>query len=684
MPDIPRAVLSEHFQDRLKGKRVVAGLFLTFQFDPGFFEQEILPVFFDIPVSHAAAIRLLQLEDAIRENGTKIAVCYDSAGLVAEANSSRLDVRRIPMRHRTGVFHPKNLFLLVEPSVANEDGQRPRSLLVSSASANLTRAGWWENVEVCHVEVIEAGSKTRLREDLLDFLRKLRTQMLTKEDREFLTEILAFLRNETESRQQRSSNERLHTHFYWGQKPISQFLKDVAGDWIKGAYLEVISPYFDDAEVCTPLRNLVEALSPRQVRIFLPRDASGAAQCRNELYDDVAAIDNCHWGRLPKDLLRMGKSEQVAERFVHAKVYRFFNRNPKREVLFVGSANLTTPGHLGGANQESGFLVEIEPVRAPDFWLEVDDKRPRFIPTTPEDDESALAGRSNLMIRYHWDQQRAEVYWDAKSDSPKLTLEAPRGVPLGSLPSFEGRNWTTTPPETAEAIECALAITSFVHVNGEASAPLVVLVQEEGMTHKPSLLMSLSAADILRYWSMLTEDQRSAFIEARAGELIGAGLGEDLVARTKPPVEINTLFDRFAGFFHAFACLQSTISVALAPPVGQRANPREAVHRLFGRKYDSLGNLLDRVFASDAAYDDIDRYVIAMCARQLLEEIQQAHPDFWGKYVRDTRRLQRSLGRIADVRDRLVARNSSDMAIFLDWFEPWFQRRSVPAAAIAP
>ena len=49
MAEIPRAVLSEHFQDRLKGRRLIAAVFLTFRFDPAFFEQEILPVFLDTP-----------------------------------------------------------------------------------------------------------------------------------------------------------------------------------------------------------------------------------------------------------------------------------------------------------------------------------------------------------------------------------------------------------------------------------------------------------------------------------------------------------------------------------------------------------------------------------------------------------------------------------------------------------
>src|SRR5690606_30975514 len=110
----PRAVLSEHFQDRMKDRRLVSAVFTTFRFEPGFFESEVLPVFFDIPLSHAPAIKLVQLEEALRSVLGSIAVYYDQNGLVPDGGSAKLDVRRIPVRHRTGIFHPKNVLALVE------------------------------------------------------------------------------------------------------------------------------------------------------------------------------------------------------------------------------------------------------------------------------------------------------------------------------------------------------------------------------------------------------------------------------------------------------------------------------------------------------------------------------------------------------------------------------------------
>ena len=156
MAEIPHAPLSDALERRIDGREIVSAIFLTYKFDPAFFEQEVLPVLFDIPLSHASAIRLVQLEEHIRTLSGEIAVYYDGRGLIPTGSgSAKLDVRRIPVIHRTGVFHPKNIFLLLE---RNDRTSKERALLSACMSANLTRAGWWENVEVCHFEEVKEGN----------------------------------------------------------------------------------------------------------------------------------------------------------------------------------------------------------------------------------------------------------------------------------------------------------------------------------------------------------------------------------------------------------------------------------------------------------------------------------------------------------------------------------------------
>jgi hypothetical protein len=675
MADIKREVLSEHFQKKMDGRRLVAALFLTFRFDPAFFEQEVLPVFLDIPLSHAAAIKLVQLEDALRAIPGSIAVYYDQNGLVPEVGSAKLDVKRIAVRHRTGIFHPKNVFMLVEEVDADDDGNREKALLVASMSANLTRSGWWENVEVCHVEEIGEGAATRLREDLIGFLDGLERRVGDKSpDRhEALRAIREFLRR-TGQREQRTSGGFLHPHFFAGRSTVVEFLLEVCGGSLDGMNLEIISPYFDAGPVSVPFSDLLDHFRPRETRVFLPRKDSGEALCSAELYEWVRSLepDGVRWGRLPKDIMRRGKGEDVRQRFVHAKVYRFFTSQPKREILFVGSANLTRAAHQIGGNLETGFLVEVEPSQRPEWWLDVEGPRPNTFEPSSKDEGTASSGGTRLSIRFSWNTGSAAAYWDDAAPSPPLSVEyqGVRRFEVGAIPS---RAWTPLDAASCAELQQVLASTSMLTVRGDGVEPGLLLVQEEGMSHKPSVLLDLSPAEILRYWS-LSFDQRPADIEVHA-PVPTDDEGAALVAPPPRPADHDTLFDRFAGIFHAFGCLERNARDAL-----RERKEREATYRIFGRKYDSLGNLIERVLKDDAMGkgDSVEHYVIMLCARQVAAEIERDHTKYWQAHIKDARSLKEQLDSVAQVRERIVARDPKRMPQFLAWFERWFSRRATP------
>ena len=677
MDDIPHAVLSDEFQEWMQGRQLRAAVFVTYQFEPGFFEQEVLPVLLDVPLSHAVAIRLVQLEEALRNVDGEIAVYYDANGLMRdEAGSAKLDVRRIPVQHRNGIFHAKNVFLLVENAEEDEDGYRAQTLLVASLSANLTRSGWWENVEVCHIEEIGEGEKTRLKDDVASFLEFLRNKTSAHTEHTGIREILAFLRR-VDTRLQKSSAGQLHTHFYRGPESVPDFLDQVAGSVIRGAYLEVISPFFDDADSSAPLEALIERFAPKEVRVFLPRSVTGEAACRPTLYKAVRNLPAVAWGRLPKDLVRLGKEVDAGERRVHAKVYRFFTQNPKREVCFVGSVNLTSAAHQAGGNVETGFLVDRTPPRRPDFWMSLDGRVPTEFQVRKEDEASAASGGTRLNLRYHWDLNKAEGFWDAPNVSPALVVAA-RGIEVFQIPGLVSRNWTDFGEEVARKVCSLLTETSLFEVSGESPEPGILLVQEEGMAQKPSILTTLSVSDILRYWALLTVEQRVAFLEARAPEILMHGAGADLVTRVRVLADSETLFDRFAGVFHAFGCLERDIRAAL-----DAGRDKDVEYRLFGKKYDSLGSLLDRIGTPRDNTDDIEQYVIVLCASQLCRELARDYADAWARYATQVTQLDARFIPLAVIRDRLVAANAGDFEQFLTWFDQRFLRRARPAE-IAP
>ncbi|MBL9100183.1 MAG: hypothetical protein JNL82_04440 [Myxococcales bacterium] len=676
MTEIPRAVLSEHYQERMRGRKLVSAIFTTFRLEPSFFETEVLPVFLDIPLSHDGKIKLVQLEDALRSIDGTIALYYDQNGIVDGSGGMKLDVRRYPIQHSTGIFHPKNVLVLVEDTEA--DGQKPpaRALLCSCSSANLTRAGWWENVEVAHVEEIQAGERTPLRDALLEFVDRLVRAAEGRRPNDELraahgaaSDIRAFLRDTTQL-DRRVVDGRLSTHFHGGEASLPDFLAGTAGKLLHGLCLEVVSPYFDGGGESAPLAALVDRFEPRDVRVFLPRNDRGEALCSEALFEWMCAR-GASWGALPGELLRLGKAEAIKQRVVHAKVYRFFEpKRGGREFLYVGSANLTTAALRvagRGGNWETGFLVEATTGARPDWWLGVESRRPPGFAPREEDEGTTTSGGTRLVLRYRWDTREAIALWGGDGPSPALLVRH-GGVTVLALADLPARVWSPLGAEHSARLEQTLLSTSVLEVVGERPEPGLLLVQEEGMARRPSLLFDLSAADILRYWALLTVEQRAAFLEARAA----VGDDDPLLTKWTPLRTESTLFDRFAGIFHAFACLEEHVRAALAA-----GKEREAEYRLFGKKYDSLGTLIDRVLAdiTGGGGDRVEQYVVLLCARQLLRELGRTFPDYWDLRREDVRTLELRIGEGSSVRDEL-ARGDADMPGFLDWFDRWFLKRA--------
>lgn len=689
-------------------------MFWTYQFDPGFFEQEILPVLFDIPLSHAKEIRLLQLEDALAKPPTPIAVYYDGHGLIRQYGPAKLDVERVPVwpnrysRHNA-IFHAKNIFLLVEEEVEGRGRNRGtteirRALIFGCLSANLTRTGWWENVEVGHFEELPEGEPSRLRDPLLADLNRLLRTVRSGDDggngpgHSALLAIRDFVRR-LEMRPTRGFGNLLYPQYWAGGQSLVDFLDDAAGGALRDANLEILSPYFDSGEESKPLIDLVERFAPRRVRILLPRDEKGNAQVSAGLYAWVGERPRVEWGCLPADLGRLGSSQDAAPRTVHAKVYRFFGGGSARELIFLGSPNLTSPAHQArGGNWETGFLIETADPGRLEFWLDPEEEDPgEFQPRDDEQDGSATDAGSPLVIRFDWRTRSGSASWLGWTPSPTLRVGW-SGGPLFDLGPFGDDAPVALDEQGAAALERILVSTSFLTVGDGSGESAVVLVQEEGMSHKPSLMtqLQLSPADILRYWSLLSPEQRAAFLESRA-LLLGLGTeDEELTPRVALGQEMESVFGRYARYFHAFTCLERAVRAAL-----ESNNAVEADYRLFGQKYDSLGSLLDRVVADPspptacehqppgaseaaasaapaASLDAVDRYLIYLCATQLLRELQ--HEPRFGDYFAarraDLRAIEERLGRTATFRSGLAAASGPDMPAFLEWFEAKFVKRA--------
>jgi hypothetical protein len=674
--DIQRQVLSEAFQAAMDGYRLRTAVFLTFSFAPAFFEQDILPVFFDISLSQVPQARVLHLADALRVTGP-IAVYYDAGALEAGSGPPRTNFDRIGIHHRGGYFHPKNVLLLVERLEDHPKGIGKAGdlrLVVASLSANLTRAGWWENVEVAHLENFDEGAQCPFLGDLRDLLGTVRRLSPQGSDHAALDAIVAFLRR-LHPLEQRVSEGLLLTRMYAGKSDLPTFLDELAGNRLRRRCLEVISPYFDETESLKPLQDLLDRFKPRETRLYLPRGMEGDALCSKQYWHAVSKL-GAVWGTLPKGVIFWTKSR---DRNVHAKVYRFFDPSDRRQTFFIGSVNLTNAGFSDGGNIESGFLIEVEGSSKSYWWLETDKKEPSEFRTREEAEGLEIGLGTKLTLRYNWTTGVAHGIWDDQKQSPVLTI-AGSGVALGQLGPLTPRTAWPLGDADAERLKQHLVSSSFVAVQIAGEADATILVEEEGVLDKPSLLARLPPEEILRYWSLLTDDQKAEFFDEHAGDLNDEEIAK-WTGQVKTQRSDHSFFAAFAHVYLSFGNLERAIRKALAA-----GRHKEAVDRLFGKRFDTLKRLVERLPEKEVP-DPVADYVTLLCALQLLTVIKRDEPEF-AAMARDRFTL---IDEIETARDRLrptIRLESSglphgDEQAFFTWLDRWFLRRAEPASRAA-
>jgi hypothetical protein len=129
----------------------------------------------------------------------------------------------------------------------------------------------------------------------------------------------------------------------------------------------------------------------------------------------------------------------------------------------------------------------------------------------------------------------------------------------------------------------------------------------------------------------------------------------------------DTVFDRFAGVYHAFEQLIKHVNDAIAS-----GRDKEAESRMFGAKYDSLPLLLKKTIDRKDG-DDVMNYITFLCAKQTKKRIAKAHPEFMKANRKDARVLNDLLKQLPMIRSKLSPQ-ITDSTQFLDWYEKMFLR----------
>ncbi len=662
---ISQHILSDAIEKVINKRKVKAAVFLTFQFDPGFFEEEILPLFFNSSFSHNPKVRLVQLEDLVR-GIEHLAVYYDRKGLTTDAQPSRLDYKRIGLSRNTGFFHPKNIFILVENQ---EEDSIWDSLITVTMSANLTRSGWWENLECVYINEVNAEEKCSYRGDILELIKLIKKEDKTGDNGEALEVIRKFVVYKIYDTGFSKKDGRWFPSIYYGQSDFPTFLSDFLRGY-SDYNLEIISPFFDNSENASALVNLLDQISPKEVRVFIPEGKGGEFLCKEEFYSAVKNLSKVKWARLPKEITARSTSEKnVDDRFVHAKVYRFWSQTDNWEIYFIGSLNLTNAAHqsVKGGNFEIGILVEPEVKGRLTWWLTPIDE-PKKIEFKVEKDTVSESDKiiSNLSIKFAWNNDSSEYFWQSDSDdSVKEVQISCQGVVLFDINPIVYNRWKKLPAEYSEKIKEKLPSTSFFDITLKDGRSQKILVREEGMAKKPSIIDNLTVEEILMYWSFLSPEQKEFLLQKKVAEKFGLSEYVSDPSTEKAP---DSMFDKFAGIFHAFGRLKNHILDAIK---NNRFN--EATYRLFGEKYDSLPTLIDKVLTDDKS-DNVNKYLTLLCASQLITHIEK-NEDFTlfkQAHSKDFQAINSKLLRINDLKEQFEFDSLEERQKFFDWFEDMF------------
>lgn len=347
-------VLAEHLKEEIKGRKVIAALFHTFNFDSEFFENYLLPLFLpDIPFGDNK-IQNTILWKKFQHDLPPITVYCDFHAKAEKGIHLNYIVRPLDVPKQNGskpCYHPKHTYILLED----------KELLVFTGSNNLTEAGWCSNLE--GVNFFKLKSNVNFPRDFKDQLRDFNREMR----KTFYHE--GFNYKESYSKADNKIDDFFRATGYTENsstvlfdtrvKSIS-FLQDfrsfianiriALNDNEPFEKVEVISPYFPNGiSLFDELKTVTEC---EDISFSIPFVNTDLVALESTLFEETKS-KGIQWKVIK------GINEIKGYRFSHAKVYQFVGK--EKVFTIVGSINFTNMAWKGvrsGGNYESAILYQ--------------------------------------------------------------------------------------------------------------------------------------------------------------------------------------------------------------------------------------------------------------------------------------------------------------------------------------
>jgi hypothetical protein len=488
--DKQQFILKERLKVLIGERNVKAGLFYTFNFDPKFFENYVMPLL--IPnqqfVNNNIANNILWRRLYKDKKVPSVTVYCDLYAKSIE-NGPMLDYKVIGVNmpsvgKNKGNFHPKHSFILIE----NADGED--SLIIISGSNNLTQGGWCENIECIseHVLTNKKHFPEVFKKEIKNFIENINfgyTGSFTDAERI----IIAYLNKLGSTRDQ---NFQFYNSF---QRPFRSFLEENVFTDPSIKEVEVFSPFF-----CGDT-SLIEYFKEKALTIKIE------APFKN----DYCLLDENVYKAYKEEGVKWYRQEDES-RNAHSKVYRFYGA--VKAYTIIGSVNLTKPAWEGKPeklahiyNIESAILyIHQYEKKQPLLKDEIKDEHLRFINTE-------LSLENSFEERVNAPDIEFTINWSTKTIKWRGALKTTCILYLTEdvqIVLNERKELLLNELNHAKEILNALArqtVLKVIEKVNERCLTHYYYSNQEGFDQKP-LEYRLSATDIIDVWELLgKEDQ---------------------------------------------------------------------------------------------------------------------------------------------------------------------------------
>lgn len=616
--------VSDNFRSLLGDNRQVeAAVFTTYNFEPDFFEQEVVPLMLDQDVAFSAdgRVKSIQVREALNEVALPIEVFYDRDMFRTQGSiTPSMEYLHHGIRGAHGAFHAKLCFLLLR-----EEESEEQVLMVGAGSANLTRAGWWENVEAQHWEEVRSGAAqrrfiNRLQEDV-DWLLDQRRPM-GDEASSALSLVSEFL---TECRGRKGAD---YVGYYGlggvflGQANRPAFMRflqlaqgEQCGDYRRWN-MDIISPYFAVGSEFDGHEWFFQDLGVEEIRVFLPMNEHGEALCDRDYYEYIEQAEGIQWANWSDELIKELRISRNANRFTHAKLYHLYNG--KQSWVFVGSVNFTPSATR--FNQEAGFFVKVNHKKS--LLKPLETAPDNFCPPEKGPGKNSEQEQTPTLpdIKLVYDWKARQLIGSVSEGQVVIDLLTPEHkLAVWDMKLDEGPDFLNCKPEILESL---LRNSGFINVTGRSNKSKMeipehfVVVQQLNWTHKPLDLPHLTPQEIVQIYAGLNPARRNQLIEhLKERQLRESNLLGESTSSTEYENLGREFFCEYAELFHAFRNLKARMKRAL-----EEGRENQVDYYLSGRGLDSLPTLFESLFDEDRQLDAVTVYLTLLCLVELYED----------------------------------------------------------------